>query len=116
MRQITAAEYSSFIASKLVVVVHFDAAWNPGRAPTRTRMLEAESQFRDRVGLAEVDVDAESELARSIPVSNISLVAYYRDAKLVAALIGVGQNVAARIDRLLRGARIGYADDTMPNA
>jgi hypothetical protein len=110
MKQLAFAEYSEFISRRPVVAVHFDADWNPGRTPTRQRMLEAQTQFGTMVGFAEVDVDAEQELAHSIPVLNVSLVAYYRDGELVAALIGNGQNVAGRISRVLNGEPIGYAD------
>ena len=39
-------------------------------------------------------------------------VAYYLDGKLVAALIGTGQNVLGRLERVLRGEPIGYKDGT----
>ena len=61
---------------------------------------------------AEIDRDANAALAKSIPVANVPLVTYFRSGKLVAALIGAGQNVRARIERVRRGEAIGYNDGT----
>jgi hypothetical protein len=43
---------------------------------------------------------------------NVPLVAYYRDGRLVAALIGADQDVKARLERVLWGEPIGYNDGT----
>jgi thioredoxin-like negative regulator of GroEL len=58
----------------------------------------------------EVDCDSNLELAESIPVLNVSLVVYYRDGRLIAALIGAQQNIRARLERVLRGDPIGHKD------
>jgi hypothetical protein len=73
-------------------------------------MLDAQAALGGQVNLAEIDCDENAELARSIPVPNIPLVAYYRNGKLVAALVGGYQNVLARLERVLRGETIGYDD------
>jgi len=39
------------------------------------------------------------KLAKSIPILNVPSVVYYRDGKLVAALIGAGQNVRLHLER-----------------
>jgi thioredoxin-like negative regulator of GroEL len=109
---VTSKDYGAFIVSKWVVAVHFDAEWDEPRAKTRERMLEAEMMFGEQVGFGEVDVDVDAELAKGIPVMNVPLVAYYRDGRLVAALIGADQDILARVERVIRGEVIGYKDGT----
>jgi len=66
-------------------------------------MADAEQVLADRVNSGEVDSDRDPELAKSIPILNVPQVAYYRDGKLVGALIGAGQNVRVHLERVLRG-------------
>ncbi len=112
MRLITSSEFQNFVSEKEAAAIHFDAEWNQGRINTRHQMLVAERSFGNIVNFGEVDCDQELELAKSIPVLNVSLVAYYRHGKLVAALIGNGQNVSGRVERVLQGEPIGYNDGT----
>jgi thioredoxin-like negative regulator of GroEL len=113
MRLITTAEFEQFVCAKRAAAVHFDAEWDAGyRRATRVRMLAAERVLADVVNFGEVDVDKDLALAKSIPVSNVPLVAYYLDGQLVAALIGTAQNVLGRLERVLRGEPIGYKDGT----
>jgi thioredoxin-like negative regulator of GroEL len=115
MRLLTSEDVPAFIAAKPAAALHFDADWDKGREPVRRSMLEAEAVLGERVNFAEIDCDASVALSKSIPVLNVPLVAYYRDGKLVAALIGADQNVRARVERVLRGEKIGYKDGTTPH-
>jgi hypothetical protein len=65
------------------------------------------SELGHRANFGEVDSDTDPELAKSIPVPNVPLVAYYRDGKLIGALVGAGQDVRAQIERTLLGEAIG---------
>jgi hypothetical protein len=113
VRLLIANELPAFVAAKPVAAVHFDADWDANlRERTRRTMIEAEAALGDRANFGEIDCDANVELARAIPVGNVPLVAYYRHGKFVAALIGAGQNVRDRLERLLRGEEIGYEDGT----
>jgi thioredoxin-like negative regulator of GroEL len=113
MRLLTSDELPDFVAAKAAAAIHFDAEWDFHlRDQTRRTMLEAEQALGDRANFGEIDVDKELALAKSIPVCNVPLVAYYRDGELVAALIGTAQNVRARLERVLRGESIGYEDGT----
>jgi thioredoxin 1 len=95
-------QFESFIAAKSAAAVHFDAEWNTTRAVTRRQMREAEESLSEQVNFGEVDCDANPELAKSIRLLNIPSVAYYKDGKLIAVIIGAQQNVRARLERLLR--------------
>lgn len=113
MRQLTYDEYAAFIAAKSVAVIHYDADWDVGyRSGVRSRMLEATEAFGEYVNFAEVDIDAERELAKALPILNVPTVAYYVEGRLAAALIGADQNIKERVARLLRGEEIGYIDGT----
>jgi thioredoxin 1 len=104
-------QFESFIAAKSAAAVHFDAEWNSSyRAVTRRQMQEAEASLSEQVNFGEVDCDASPELAKSIRLLNIPSVAYYKDGKLIAVLIGARQNVRARLERILRGESIGRDD------
>jgi thioredoxin-like negative regulator of GroEL len=114
MHRLTAPTFAAFLTSHRVAAVHFDAEWDLHRAAVRQSMLAAEAALAGRAGFAEVDIDASVDLARSIRLANVPLVAYYRDGRLVAALVGADQDVRARTERVLRGDPIGYNDGTSP--
>jgi thioredoxin-like negative regulator of GroEL len=111
MRQLTFNEFDRFIAAKPVAAIHIDAEWDARyRELTRSKMLEAEQAIGESASLAEIDCDQEPTLAKSIGVGNVPAVAYYRNGELVAVLMGMKQNVRARLERLLRGEAIGRDD------
>lgn len=113
MRLLTGEDFLAFVQAKPAAAIHFDAEWDVGGRPvTRLKMLEAEQVLSDHANFGEVDCDRELALAKSIPVLNVPLVAYYRDGKLVASLIGSGQDVRARLERVIRGEPIGHKDGT----
>jgi thioredoxin-like negative regulator of GroEL len=113
MQLLNPANYDSFVAAKATAVVHFDAEWDvSGRAVTRGKMAEAEQALGEQVNFGEVDCDRDTELARSIPVLNIPMVAYYRRGKLVAAIGGARQNVRGRLELVMRDQPIGHQDGT----
>lgn len=104
-------QFESFIAAKSAAAVHFDAEWDSSyRAVTRRQMQVAEALLSEQANFGEVDCDASPELAKSIRLLNIPSVVYYKDGKLIAALIGARQNVRARLARILLGESIGRDD------
>jgi thioredoxin-like negative regulator of GroEL len=112
MRLVTRAEFQSFISAKPFAAILFDAPWDRNGSAIRAAMLALESAFAEQAVFGEVDCDQEWDLAKSIPVLNVPLVAYYHRGQLVQALIGGDQNVRARLERVLRGEDIGYNDGT----
>lgn len=106
MRLLTQADISAFLGEKPVAAIHFDAKWDANRAATRNAMTDAEQVLSDCVNFGEVDCDSDPELAKSIPILNVPSVAYYRDGKLMGALIGAGQNVRLHLERILRGGTV----------
>ena len=103
MRLLTQADISAFLVEKPVAAIHFDAKWDAYRTATRSAMAHAEQALADCVNFGEVDCDRDPELAKSIPILNVPSVAYYRDGKLMGALIGASQNVRLHLERVLRG-------------
>ena len=116
MRLLKSDQYQLFVSAKPAAAIHFDAEWDKNlRTETRLKMLEAEAALGEKVNFGEVDADADADGAIIQSISkgwNVPLVVYYRDGQLVAALIGVGQNVRDRVERVLRGEPIGYKDGT----
>ena len=113
MRLLTSKKVPAFVAAKAAAALHFDAQWDAKcREQVRRSMLEAEAALGKQAAFAEIDCDSNVALSKSIPVLNVPLVACYRDGELVAALFGADQNVRARVERVLRGEKIGYQDGT----
>jgi len=111
VRQLTKAEFASFVTEKHAAAVHFDADWDVAYRPiTRKKMLEAEVAFSQQVNFGEVDCDREISLAKSIRLSGVPGVAYYLDGKLLTVLLGAKQNVSGRLQRMLHGEPIGHDD------
>ena len=111
MRQLTSAEFQSFIEAKSAAAIHFDAEWDVAYRPLlRQEMLEAEKELGDRANFGEVDVDRYMELAKSVRLRSVPTVGYYRDGQLVALLPGCRQNVRGRLERVMRGEAIGRKD------
>src|SRR5262249_4032471 len=111
MRQLTGAEFQSFVAAKQAAAICFDAAWDATAHPLiRQRMLKAENEFRDIANFGRVDVQRDMELAEAMHLLNVPTVGYYRDGQVVALLIGGRQNVCRRLERVMRGEVIGYSD------
>jgi thioredoxin-like negative regulator of GroEL len=110
-RQITASEYQDFVREKRAAAIHFDAEWDASyRCITRLRMQEAEEALSNRANFAEVHVDRDIPLAKSVHLLGVPAVAYYRDGSLVAVLSGVRQNVRERVERILGGETVGNND------
>jgi thioredoxin-like negative regulator of GroEL len=111
MRQLTSAEFQSFVEAKPAAAIHFDAEWDVAYGPLlRQEMLEAEKEPGDRADFGEADADRDMELARSVRLLNVPAVGYYRDGQLVALLTGCRQNVRRRWERVMREEAIGDKD------
>lgn len=115
--RLTRETYDTFVQGNEAVVVLFDApAWDTGgwciMEPLFSRAAE---QLNGIAALGFVDVDgpAEAEVCRSIPIANVPTIAYYLDGRLVAALIGIGQDVVERTRAMMAGDPIGYRDGRM---
>ena len=113
MEILTPEALPAFLAARPVAAIHVDADWDARlRALTRRSMLEAEAALGDRARFGEIDCDKHLDWAKSLPAIGVPLVAYYRNGTLVAALVGVGQDVRSRVERLLSGGTIGLNDGT----
>jgi hypothetical protein len=62
------------------------------------------------LGVVDVDGPDEAQILRSIPVSNVPCIGYYRDGELIALLVGQGQDVVARVRAVADGKPIGHKD------
>jgi thioredoxin-like negative regulator of GroEL len=111
--KVTKENYATFITERRFAVLHFDTEWDVGGRPLmRLIMAAIMKEFPEGVNFGEVDCDVDVEPAKGIPVWNVPLVAYYRQGKLVAALVGMGQNVRERLRRVMKDEFIGHRDGT----
>ncbi len=111
VRQLTGEDYTHFVREKRAAAIHFDAHWNVGHRPVmRRQMQEAEEALSEQCNFGEIDCDRDTPLAKAVRLPGIPAVAYYLEGNLVALLLGIRQNVRARIERVLRGEPIGYED------
>jgi len=111
IRRVSDDEYESFLQETEYAVILFDAPWDVGPgALIRPRFEKAARAFHGRVNFGEVDCDGAARAARSLGLANVPTVAYYKGGRLLAALVGARQNVAARTRAILDGRRIGRRD------
>ena len=102
MQLLTQADFDAFVSAKPAAAIHFDTVWDVSyRTSMRNTMKYAEQMLGENVNFGEVDCDKSPELAGSIPVLNVPLVAYYRDGKLVASVIGANQDVRENLEGIL---------------
>jgi len=107
MQLLTRTDLESLVATKPAAAIHFDAEWDKNyRTVVRRKMEEAEQALAEQVNFGEVDCDLAPDLAKSIPILNVPSVVYYREGKLVAALVGKEQDVRGSLERILRGEPI----------
>lgn len=110
-RKLSDDEYESFLSEKKFAVILFDAPWDVGPgAEIRPRFEKAVALFGERVNFGEINVDESARVAKSIPIVSIPNVAYFKNGRLIAALVGENQDVAARTQAVLDGAPIGRGD------
>jgi thioredoxin-like negative regulator of GroEL len=103
MRTLTRRDFASFVHSRPVAVIHVDAAWNTYRDAFREKMLAAQARLKEFVAFAEVDSDSQPELCKSLHVANVPQVAYFREGRLAATVVGADQDVFALTQELLNG-------------
>jgi thioredoxin-like negative regulator of GroEL len=108
MQLLTRTDVESFVAARQAAAIHFDAEWDSKyRTVVRRKIEEVKRDLGEQVNFGEVDCDLAPELAKLVPVLNVPTVVYYRDGKLVAVLVGAGQDVRGILERILRGETIG---------
>jgi len=101
---VTDDNFDAFFLAKTYSVLLFDAPWDVGPgAQIRPRFESAAQTWGGSVNFGRVDCDAQPRLVRSIPICNVPTVAYYKRARLVAALVSASQDVSARVGALIEG-------------
>ena len=101
---LTRATLAEFLCRRPYSVIHIDAGWDRRyREIVSDRIHSLESEFQEDVSFGYIDCDAEQENAREIGVVNVPTVAYYKERRLVAAVVGIQQDVAENIKRMRRG-------------
>jgi thioredoxin 1 len=101
-RKYTQREVLDLVANNEIVVVHFDAEWNGQRHTVARKIYAILNQSTD-VAFAYVEVDEEIELASSMRVISIPMLAYFRNGKLVGAVSGNRQNIFATLEKVRSG-------------
>ena len=101
---VTRATLPEFLGRKPYSVIHIDARWDRRyREIVSGRIHSLEAQFQNDISFGYIDCDAEQDYAREIGVVNVPTVAYYKERRLVAAVVGIQQDVAENIKRMRRG-------------
>jgi hypothetical protein len=67
------------------------------------KILAVEPQFEQSVSFGYADCDEEPEYVRDTGITNVPSIAYYQGAKVFGVVIGVQQDVAENIRRLIHG-------------
>jgi hypothetical protein len=103
MERLSKSAIAEFLARRPFSVVHIDADWDGYRKAVADRICTIEPQFDQTVSFGYVDCDAELEYVGEIGIRNVPSVAYYAGTRLFGIVIGLQQDVASNIERLMRG-------------
>src|ERR1041385_7660081 len=103
MEQVSKQSLPAFLALCPYSVVHLDADWDGYRKAVNDKMREVEQRFDGTVSFGYMDSDKEEHYAKDIGLRNVPSVAYYTGAALFGVLIGISQNIAENIERMMRG-------------
>jgi len=100
---VSRSSLSDFLSRRPFSIVHVDADWDGYRKAIGEKICDIESQFEQSVSFGYLDCDAEQALAGEIGIINVPSIAYYRGAELCGVVIGIQQDVARNIERIMRG-------------
>ena len=101
MVQISGSSLSGFLARRPFSIVHVDANWDGDRKALADKICVVESQFEESVSFGYVDCDEEEAYANSVAIVNVPAIAYYRGMDLFGVVIGIRQDVAGNIVRVM---------------
>jgi hypothetical protein len=102
MQRLAKSAIMEFLALRPFSVVHIDGDWDGCRKAVADRIRLIEPQFDHIVSFGYVDCDVEQEYVREIGIINVPSVAYYSGTRLYGVVIGMRQDVARNIQRLMR--------------
>ena len=103
MRMLSEREFSAFVTSRPVVVIHIDASWDGYGDQVREKMHVAEKSLKEFAAFAEVDCDREAALCKVLGVASIPFVAYFREGKIAVRIVGANQDVLGRTQDMVNG-------------
>jgi thioredoxin-like negative regulator of GroEL len=103
MTKLTRTDLNTFLRQTPVAIVHLDAEWDGYRFAVAEQIAQIESQFVGVASFGYMDVDEEQEYAREIDLRNTPACAYFKHGKLIAVVIGIGQDIAKNIEDIQKG-------------
>lgn len=101
--RLSKSSLAGFLSRRPFSVVHIDADWDGHQNAVRDKIRDLAPRFESSVSFGYVDCDTEQEYAREIGIRNVPSVAYYRGTKLFGVVIGIQQDVAGNIERIMSG-------------
>src|SRR3954471_19618936 len=103
MERLSKSSLPEFLSRRPFSVVHIDADWDGYRKAVSDKIRDLAPRFESSVSFGYADCDVEQEYAREIGIRNVPSVAYYRGPNLTGVVIGIQQNVADNIVRVMSG-------------
>jgi thiol-disulfide isomerase/thioredoxin len=84
-------DFNSFTQAKGLVVIHFWAEWNGNDSMMKEILKELEIEFGKKVKFCSFDVDQPHlfDLLRSLPLPNITALAYFKNGNKTALDVGM---------------------------
>jgi thioredoxin-like negative regulator of GroEL len=101
MVRISKSSLSAFLSRHPFSIVHIDANWDGYRKTLEDKICGVESQYEQSVSFGYVDCDEEQAYAADIGIINVPSIAYYRGIELVGVVVGIQQDVAGNIEKLI---------------
>ncbi|MDI9498639.1 MAG: thioredoxin family protein [Bacillota bacterium] len=105
MREITNENYDELVGRATTpVLLEFTADWCGPCARMRPLVERLATEYRDRLLVGAVDIDAAEELADRYHITTIPTLLLLRGGQISARLVGVRpyEDITAAVDRLLR--------------
>jgi hypothetical protein len=106
MKKLSESQIRELLKAKPYSVIHIDADWDLYRHQVWNQIDSILKEFDKDVSFGYVDCDDEQEYAKEIKVMNTPSVAYYRGEKLMAVVIGLGQDLAENIRIVMAGEEL----------
>jgi len=103
MVRVSISSLSEFLSRRPFSIVHVDANWDGCRRQLGDKICAIEPKFEQSVSFGYLDCDEDLAYARNVGIVNVPSILYYRGPELFGVVIGLRQDIAGNIERLMQG-------------
>jgi hypothetical protein len=104
---VTAENYQAFIASKLCVLLYFDASWNNRKILQDQFRKIAEECPDERFAFGEVDLQEHQSLGEPLKAMNVPGICYFYNGIPSKTVIGEAQSIKEQVRNMFDDVAMG---------